>query len=633
MTRNIKYRRFLTFMFFICSVISITACTSVATNPASSPSPTNLTRSSINSTDTPVPSNTAVPTPTSTSTPESSPTPTLSPTPVLYPAPYGSEIPMDFEVITSGNIDKLQQVYMLGSGLLEKVAWSPDQNHFFISGYYGVYLYSSETWDLLLQIPSAYAFDDWRDLSPVADFSTNGRYFGVAGSNGLLIYDVTTLEQVIMLPAQDNYRDVAFFHSADRFATCTLDGKVAVYDLKGNRLADYQVETGTQPDCQKLAISTDDSRLVWVSGKKIHNWNFITGEVGKNPEFGDIFELVISADGSKLAATSWDSNGTFFTSVWNSTSGIPITRMGGQLISDYSPLTDQLATYKFATALFTQMCNGPVLIWNFSDLKLMREIAGSMGYSEVVFSPNGKYITAGIEYCLGYKEYSRFRAIRAWDIATGNVIAEYPGIFKEGWPAYENINYPVGPKRYDMNDSLQILGLTTHPASTWACTMNELTFWSMSNEVPLLPLTPDNLTQLAPPEAFRLISSEIDWTKWPDREDILSPNGNFRAGYGDEKEDYKYRLIDNRDNTVIAEFNRGTGAFTPDSKLFIFFADTNYQNLNLLEVWNLETNEQLRTVRVYMGALQEVSFTANGRLMLTKSFDQTVRWWAVLHED
>jgi len=560
----------------------------------------------------------------------------LPPALVLYPAPYGSEIPLEFEVIKPDNVDRLQQVYMLGQGNLNKVSWSPDQIHFSMVGDYGAYLYSSKTWDLLVHVPSAYMLEgeniQWNDISPVADFSFDGKYFAVASSNGVLIFDVTTQEQVFELPAEEQYRDITFFHSMERFATCTLGGKVMVYDLKSKQLiTEFQVEAEETPDCQRLSVSTDDSRLVWVSGGKIHNWNFTTDEVGKNPEFGYIMALVISADGSKIAATSYTNN-TSYTSIWNSTSGIPVTRMSGQLISDYSPVTDQLATYTHATALFTQMCNGPVSVWNFSDFKLTREIMGSMGYSRVNFSPSGKFVTASIEGCPGYKEYSVFRAIRSWDLATGNVVAEYPGILKEGWPANAMVDHPSGAISYDLNDSLQVLGLTSVPSSGTS-SLAEVTLWSGANEAPIIPVKPADPTELTPPLPFQFTPSDIDWTKWHENKDIVSPNDRYFASFGNVNGNYKYRITDKLDNTVILEFNRGTGAFTPDSKLFVFFSDDNYQNVTWLEVWDLETKERLRNIRMYIGDLQEVSFTADGRLMQTKSYDQTVRWWAVLPKE
>lgn len=511
---------------------------------------------------------------------------------------------------------------MLGQGNLNKVTWSPDQIRFYLLGYYGVYLYSSETWELLLHVPSAYGFDSFsQNPSPVADFSADGRYFGVAGSNGLLVYDVTTLEQVFMLPAEEQYRDITFFHSAERFASCTLDGKVEVFDLKSEQLlAEYQVEAETPPDCQKLAISTNDSRLVWVSGGKIYNWNFITGEVGKNPEFGNIAELVISADGTKIVA-SYSGSSSVMTTIWDSTIGIPTTTMWGQVISDYSPVTDQLAIIKYTPVIGAGMCLGPVSIWNFSNFKLVREITGSMGYSSVIFGPKGDTVTATADTgCAGIKEYSKTRYIRSWDLSTGKIIAQYPGKFS----AKKYIAYGIGDldylEHFDVNGNSQILGLYGYD---WT----ELTLWDHPETDPIMPLEMADSLLLVPP-AREFIVSDFSFD-WQGPVDVTSPDGKFRAIFND-KFPPKLQLIQIEGNQLIAEIKWASAAtFTPDSNLLIVFGAWGL-TLGWAEFWDLQILERVRFFHLWIGSAEDVDIISDGRLMRTKSSDQTVRWWAVL---
>ena len=522
---------------------------------------------------------------------------------------------------------------MLGQGNLEKVSWSPDQIHFFLFGYYGVYLYSSETWELLLQVPSAYGFDSWRDLSPAADFSAEGRYFGVAGSNGLLVYDVTTLEQVFMLPAEELYRDIAFFHSAERFATCTLDGKVEVYDLKSELLlTEYQVEAETPPDCQQLSISTDDSRLVWVSGGKIYNWNFITDEVGKNPEFDHIMKLVISADGSKIAATH-PANPYANTTIWDSTSGIVISTMWGQLISDYSPVTDQLAVYKFATALFTSKCDGPVLIWDLGKLKLVREIFGSIGYSTVIFSPKGDTVTATSDFCEGIKEYSKTRYIRSWNLSTGKIIAQYPGKFSE--KSYiSNIGDLDSMQAIDVNMNSQILGLTENYGSG-SDISEDLMLWDQPDTEPVKPLEMADPLLLVPPAKELFVSDfSFDWTG-EIQDDVTSPDGKFRYLYRPDIDRSKFQLIRIEDNQLIAEFKYGLAAtFTPDSNLLIVFGSTmGWEGRAWAEIWDLQKLDRVRSIHLMIERPQEIHWVIDGRLLRILSSDETIRWWAVIPEE
>ena len=602
-----------------------------------SPQPSTILATTATTTPTPKPTatNTKLPTATVTPSPEPTPTATIPLIPVLYPAPYGSEIPFDFEVIKPENVHKLQQVYMLGQGALNTVSWSPDQIHFYLLGYYGVYLYSSVTWKLLLQVPSAYGFEGRQDMSPKAAFSADGRYFGVAGSNGLLVYEVATLKQVLALPAKEQYRDIVFFHSGERFATCTIDGKVNVFEIDGElALAEFQVEEAPASDCQKLSVSSNGSRLVWVSGKKVFNWDFATGEVGKNPEFDNIYRLVISADGSKIAATH-PANPYANTTIWDSASGIVISTMWGQPISDYSPETDLLAVYKFATALFTSKCDGPVFIWDLGKQKLVREIAGSMGYSSAIFGPKGDTITATADFCEGIKDYSKTRYIRSWDLSTGKIIAQYPGKFTEK-DGISNIGNLDPMYEFDMNGNFQILGLTENYGDG-SDILTDLSLWDHPDTDPIMPLEDANpLPPVPTAKAFIFSDSYLDWAMeyTPAPVDVISPDGKFRYLFRPDIDRSKFQLIRIEDNQLIAEFKYGLAAtFTPDSNLFIVFRKiVNWQGVAFAEFWDLQKLERARLINLMIDWPLDVDLISGGRLLRTRSTDHTVRFWGIIPE-
>jgi WD40 repeat protein len=48
---------------------------------------------------------------------------------------------------------------------------------------------------------------------------------------------------------------------------------------------------------------------------------------------------------------------------------------------------------------------------------------------------------------------------------------------------------------------------------------------------------------------------------------------------------------------------------------------------NTIKLWNIESGQELRTLKGHNGSVSSISFSPDGKTLATGSFDQTVKLW------
>ena len=202
-------------------------------------------------------------------------------------------------------------------------------------------------------------------------FSPDGQYFAVGTSIGFWLYELPTLSPIALLDTARGTSAIGFSADSRRVVTYTFVENLKVWDVQSGTCV-TQIEIPDKQQCPRPVFSQDGQRIIVASYErngKIYTWCAHTGEQLNATEIGEtygIYPFLFSQDRNLLA--------------------------GRKRERDSDPES--------------------ILVWH---VETGEQIACFTGYSErmsnLCFSPDGKYLTAG----------SADGTMRIWDIESGQL--------------------------------------------------------------------------------------------------------------------------------------------------------------------------------------------------------------------
>lgn len=349
----------------------------------------------------------------------------VSPTPVVSV----------LSAITRNNVDQVQQLDMLGKGLIYHLTWLSDGKTLAVVSTTGVWLYDTSAPDFMprfLSIHTGRAFD--KALSP------DGTLLATAGPNAVdysvRMWDTATGTQLSTLKGHTSYvLRVVFSPNGKVLASGDESGTVRLWDVgTGKSLAVLQ---GHSKFISSLAFSADSALLASTSWDgSVRIWDVNSGNEtlvlrGQGPE---IAGAAFSPDGNTLA--SWAGGADRTLRLWDVHSGTQLWSFEGfdgnyadravfdlrgdllavgceegavcllntstgtetAVFKDNDVRSFGLAFSPDGKKLAATTQYGSISLWNLENASLLATLRGyTPGVDSVVFSPDGTLLASGDE--------------------------------------------------------------------------------------------------------------------------------------------------------------------------------------------------------------------------------------------
>jgi len=405
----------LTYVLLFSAAALITSCGRLMEEHSTS-TPVAMTSTAAIVTESPTLTSTLTATPSSTSTLTNTP----SPTPTITPTPTPTSTPT-LQPISLSNIHHLKEVFRIGKGTINGLAWWPDDQTLAVTTYAGIFLYDGDTFEQIEYIePPENLTSFYIALSP------DGRTVASAeqSDNFIHLWDATTGQVIQVLDGHPN-DVIALAFSPDNayLASGGYQRPVQLWDVNtGEVIQTFQGRTeylDFSPDGEYLVSAGagnpyKDPGRVWEvsSGKLISSFPNLYNPY--NPRF------LISTDG-KLIYSEWDQGwgihvrdmqtGKLINSLadccWGSinfsSDGKRII-IGGDPVKIWDIETDNLTTLKEGVRVSGYLLLSPdgsklvsgagtLFVWDLETGQIQTTIGGFSESTDAVFSPDSKRLT------------------------------------------------------------------------------------------------------------------------------------------------------------------------------------------------------------------------------------------------
>lgn len=355
----------------------------------------------------------SLPSPSLTPSSSPSPLPTTTPSPTITPEIWGNG------TITAENASTLVQRAVWGLGTPEGAQYTSDGSLFIQGTPLGIYIYHTETMQLVRFIPDGREFflssagdllflrvpdgsilvidlpsgDDRYTLAPIAALTPGMRdevYAQLPANRPAaeaMYFDLVSTMTALAISHDGNYAAIGFgFGSGSSwFGSYTSLG---IWDVKSGELA-MQLPAHIVQSISKLVFSPNDEKLLSEGGNgEIAVWQFTDGQLlWRQPNIGHIVGQPFSPDGSFLALEIETGDPTDILS-WVA---VRDARFGGEQGSQVIGTVASAAISPDNTRLLTTWWD-TISIWTIPNLQLVRTIRTDLEWPQASYSSDGEYI-------------------------------------------------------------------------------------------------------------------------------------------------------------------------------------------------------------------------------------------------
>jgi len=539
--------------------------------------------------------------PTPTPPPTSTPVPTWTPTPTPTPAPElpvlaGTPVPLPRVPIMPENAADMVELAMWGRGEALNVTYSPDGRLLAVGTTVGIWLYDTESLDMVRFIPTK------SEVDSLAFTSDSTIIFARSSEISVAWWDVTTGELLGDLEVGEG--EIAFSLDSARLVAVAKDRQIELWDIeKGEHLHTLEERLGLaggmtfSPDGTLLAIgpSADTIIRLWAvqTGKPLRILEGHTERVGC---------LAFSPDGSLLASGSADDT----VRVWDVEAGASTWILEGHGKSPSSWI-NAVAFSSDGATLASGAPDSTVQLWN-ARTGAHLSILQPLDVQALTFSPNGK-ILASVRW--------RGQDVQLWDVETGTLAHTLEGSSRSlGGP----IISPDGTVFVSHDNTIEQLDLKTGRVVR--------TLEGHTSNAGNLALSADGTT-LASSETWDLAVWiwDVDTgaaRRFPGpyatfvRDVALSPDGSMFAASSDSNAFFVY---DTESGEHVRAFGGGRSCkltFSADgTKLLSAAGDGIY-------LWSVTTGKQLLELPSHYGA-RSIALSPDGSLAVIGGAKSTIR--------
>ncbi len=345
-------------------------------------------------------------------------------------SPDGTRLAADYDdnTVRLWDIQTGRQVWQVNSAL-GGVAFSADGSRLVISGDPGMLDVLDSRSGQRLSRTLAHA----ANVQSV-QFSPDGAHLASASNDGTV--KVWTLDEdalslkFTLAGHQDTTYSVAFSPDGERLISGSNDGTVRVWDIS----PDGSIEPVLYPHqavVQSLAFSPDGSQIATAGFDGV----VIISEPASGqvlwvlPASDRLWQVAYSPDGALLAAAASDATIT----VWEAKTGRQLAHWAGHTRANETAYLAGAQAAAFSPdgrQLATAAQDGSIRVWDAAALRAgdpaigdelftLEEPTGKFVYT-VVYSPDGRWIAAGVNYSDGPYVY-REAVIKVWQAATGEL--------------------------------------------------------------------------------------------------------------------------------------------------------------------------------------------------------------------
>jgi|GEM_PF-2402352 len=538
---------------------------------------------------------------------------------------------------------QLIQTFEGHNGLINMIAFSPDGNTIASVSYedLSIKLWNIETGKLIR------TFKENGDINSsnlgqvtitTVTFSPDGKKLLSGGASHAVLWDIEKGEiEHIFYVHSDIVIVVKFSADGKKIITGSLDHMMYIYDLERVLSKPDSVEYGLdfyyQYANEDIDLNIDGLKHNPISADFLPDERYILITTEHNAK---IVDTLMNSETHKYE-TIHQFEGDYFHSFALSKDGKTIFFNHGNTISQWDMESkEKIKTFDSSIHwmtsialspdeknLFTGHINGTLTFWNVDTGKVSKEIEAHPSFSEFKLSPNAAFIASNSTH---------EKTLTLWNAQTGEKMTDTFGnsstinsfefstdgntLFTQMKQSYKEKNKV---KLWDVKTQQEKLQLDYPSNHSLYLLPSNYLIASYDKKFELIDLSTQKIKQIF----TNPTSSNKYFLLSPDKKLLLTQR--FK---GDKK---ALLLWDVETGTELHELLEYEGhwfikgiTFSPNSQMFAF---SHFDNI--IELWDINTKEQIATFVGHEGSITSISFSPDGKWLLSSSMDKTATLWDI----